>query len=278
MSEEKLFTPRNRWFTGAVGLVLAIFFVAALFGFLLLPSMQTNAVFAGVLDKICSAAGLVRPSTLASPVVKPGFRTSEVIVTPRMMGPTDTVSIGRGATLALRCTMCHGARGLSEADSPNLAGQYQTAVYKELQDYRSGARTSAVMSPRVTDLSDQDMRDLAAYFAYLPRLPGYHPTGDVPLPRIVVSGAPLRNIPPCGSCHGTVDYKIGAAWLEGQSPVYLRGQLEAFAASERRNDINQQMRNIARNMTKDEIEAAAEYYSRQPPAAGTESGTTAGLR
>ena len=44
------------------------------------------------------------------------------------------------------------------------------------------------MSPRVTDLSDQDMRDLAAYFAYLPRLPGYHPTGDAPLPRIVVSG------------------------------------------------------------------------------------------
>jgi cytochrome c553 len=263
MSEDKLFTPRNRWFLGALGLTLAVVLVAGLFGFLLLPSLQTNATFAGAWDKICTAAGLVRPaSQAASPVVKSDSKTSEVIVTPRMMGPTDTVSIGRGATLALRCTMCHGTRGLSEADSPNLAGQYQTAVYKQLQDYKTGARTSAVMSPRVTDLSDQDMRDLAAYFAYLPRLPGYHPTGDVPPPRIVTSGAPLRNIPPCGACHGMIDYKTGAAWLEGQSPVYLKAQLEAFASGERRNDISQQMRNIARNMTKDEIEAAAQFYSR----------------
>jgi len=277
MSEEKLFTPRNRWFTGALGLTLAITVVAALFGFVALPSLQTNAVFADTWDKICTAAGLVRPATLAAQPVKPDFKTSEVIVTPQMMGPTDTVSIGRGATLALRCTMCHGARGLSEADSPNLAGQYETAVYKQLQDYKTGARTSAVMSPRVTDLSDQDMRDLAAYFAYLPRLPGYHPTGDVAPPVIVLSGAPLRNIPPCGACHGTIDYKTGAAWLEGQSPVYLKAQIEAFSGGERRNDISQQMRNIARNMTKAEIEAAAEFYSRQPPAAGTGS-TKAGLK
>jgi cytochrome c553 len=278
MSEEKLFSPRNRWFTGALGLTLAIAAMAALFGFLLLPSLQTNAVFAGAWDKICTAAGLVRPATLASPVIKPEFRTSEVIVTPQMMGPADTVSIGRGATLALACTMCHGARGLSQADSPNLAGQYETAMYKELQDYKTGARVNAVMSPRVAGLSDQDMRDLAAYFAYLPRLPGYHPTGDVVPPRIVTSGAPLRNIAPCGACHGTIAYKAGAAWLEGQSPVYLKAQLEAFASGERRNDISEQMRNIARNMTKDEIEASAEYYAHQPPVAGTGSAATAGLK
>jgi cytochrome c553 len=272
VSDEKLFTPRNPWFLGAVGLTFGVVIAASLFGFLVLPSLQTNATFANAWDKICTAAGLVRPATLASPPVKPDFRTSEVIVTPRMMGPTDPVSIGRGATLALRCTMCHGARGVSEADSPNLAGQYQSAVYKQLQDYKTGARVSAVMSPRVTDLSDQDMRDLAAYFAYLPRLPGYHPTGDVPPPRIVVSGAPLRNVAPCASCHGSIEYKAGAAWLEGQSPIYLKGQLEAFASGERRNDISQQMRNIARNMTKAEIEAASEYYARQPATAGTGAG------
>jgi cytochrome c553 len=278
VSQEKLFTLRNRWFTGAVGLAVVIAVVAALFGFIVLPSLQTTASFANTWDKICSAAGLVRPSRLVSPVIKADHQTSEVIVTPHMLGPTDTVSIGRGATLALRCTMCHGARGLSEADSPNLAGQYETAVYKQLQDFKTGARTSAVMSPRVTDLSDQDMRDLAAYFAYLPRLPGYHPTGDAPLPRIVVSGAPMRNIPPCAACHGTIEYKTGAAWLEGESPVYLKAQLEAFADGTRRNDISQQMRNIARNMTKDEIAAAAEYYSRQPPAVGSSAGSAAGLR
>jgi len=272
VSEDKLFSLRNRWFTVTVGLTVVIALVAALFGFIVLPSLQTTATFADAWDKICSAAGLVRPSTLASPVVKPDFQTSEVIVTPQMMGPVDTVSIGRGATLALRCTMCHGARGLSEADSPNLAGQYGIAVYKQLQDFKTGARTSAVMSPRVTDLSDQDMRDLAAYFAYLPRLPGYHPTGDVPPPRIVTGGAPLRNIPPCASCHGTIEYKTGSAWLEGESPVYLKAQLEAFANGTRRNDISEQMRNIARNMTKEEIDSAAEYFSRQPPADGSAAG------
>jgi cytochrome c553 len=235
-----------------------------------LPSLQDNATFAGAWDEICTAAGLVRPPRLVSTVVKPAYQTSDVIVTPQMMGPTDTVSIGRGATLALRCTMCHGARGLSEADSPNLAGQYRIAVYKELQDFKTGARTSAVMSPRVTDLSDQDMRDLAAYFAYLPRLPGYHPTGDVQPPRIVTSGAPMRNIPPCAACHGAIEYKTGSAWLEGESPVYLKAQLEAFATGTRRNDISEQMRNIARNMTQDEISAAAEYYSRQPVPSGAE--------
>ena len=132
------------------------------------------------------------------------------------------------------------------------------------------------MSPRVTDLSDQDMRDLAAYFAYLPRLPGYHPTGDVPAPRIVISGAPLRNIPPCAACHGAIEYKTGAAWLEGESPVYLKAQLEAFAAGTRRNDISQQMRNIARNMTPAEIAAAADILTpRQPAAAVSEA---AGLK
>ena len=80
------------------------------------------------------------------------------------------------------------SNGLKSLNLSIPAGQYETAVHKQLKDYKTGARTSAVMSPRVTDLSDQDMRDLAAYFAYLPRLPGYHPTGDAPLPRLVVSG------------------------------------------------------------------------------------------
>ena len=70
-------------------------------------------------------------------------------------------SIGRGATLALRCTMCHGARGLSQANTPNLAGEYPVTIYKELVDFKTGARASAVMAPLVANLSDGDMRDLA---------------------------------------------------------------------------------------------------------------------
>ena len=65
----------------------------------------------------------------------------------------------------------------------------------------------------------------------------------------------MRGIAPCGSCHGSLDNKTGSPWLEGQSEAYMKAQLQAFASGERRNDISQQMRNIARAMTPQEIDA-----------------------
>jgi cytochrome c553 len=180
-----------------------------------------------------------------------------------MLQGASAESIGRGATLALRCTMCHGARGLSQADTPNLAGQYPVTIYKELVDFKTGARASAVMAPLVADLSNGDMRDLAAYYAYLPRVSGSG-AGASEAPRIIAGGAPLRGIAPCGACHGEVDSKASAAWLEGQPAIYLHTQLEAFATGARHNDIGEQMRNIARRMTPQEIDAASRYYADRP--------------
>ena len=189
-----------------------------------------------------------------------------------MLRGADAESIGRGATLAHQCAICHGPTGVSRADSPNLAGQYASVIYKELKDFQTGARVNAVMSPFAPHLSDQDMVDLASYYAYLPRLPAYHPVAAVPLPRIVINGAPLRDIAPCGACHGALDNKVGSPWLEGQSAVYIKSQLEAFASGERRNDISQQMRNIARRLTPQEIDEAAQYYASQPtPGVGLEA-------
>ena len=74
----------------------------------------------------------------------------------------------------------------------------------------------------------------------------------------------MRNVPACSSCHGTTDAKLGTPWLEGQSAVYIKAQLQAFAAGTRRNDISQQMRNIARQMTAEEIDQVARYYEAQP--------------
>jgi cytochrome c553 len=74
----------------------------------------------------------------------------------------------------------------------------------------------------------------------------------------------LRNIAPCGACHGAIDSKAGSPWLGGQSAVYIKAQLMAFASDMRRNDISQQMRNIARHMTAEEIDDAARYYEAQP--------------
>ncbi|MDG4892384.1 c-type cytochrome [Mesorhizobium sp. WSM4976] len=264
MPNERLFSTRNPWFSLSVGLTAALVVLTALLGFVLLPYAQSHSNIAGLWDAICSAAGIPKLASSASSV-QPTFKTSDAVVTSAMLANPSSESIGRGATLAQQCAICHGPTGVSRADSPNLAGQYPAVIYKQLKDFKSGARTNAVMSPFAAHLTDQDMVDLAAYYHYLPRLPAYHPAQRRPAPRIVVNGAPMRGIAPCGSCHGSLDNKVGSPWLEGQSAAYMKAQLLAFANGARRNDISQQMRNIARAMTADEIEEAASYYASQPP-------------
>jgi cytochrome c553 len=261
MSDKQIAQPRNAWVAASVGITAAIAIVGFTVGFVWLPRSQQGERVKGIWDAICSAAGLLHTAPSGEQIVAAGYPTTRVEVVPQMLDGANAESIGRGATLALRCTMCHGARGLSDANSPNLAGQYPIAIYKQLMDFKSGARVSAVMAPLVADLSDADMRDLAVYYAYLPRLSDSNASNP---PRIVASGAPLRGIAPCGACHGEVGNKASAAWLEGQPVAYLRTQLKAFATGERHNDIGEQMRNVARTMTTQEIDAASRYYAEHP--------------
>jgi cytochrome c553 len=263
MSEQKLFSFRNPWFGASVGVTGAIAVLAALAGLIWLPLVQPDLKISGIWDAICSAAGVPR-TVPQSETQKPDFKTSNVVMTSEMLTHPDQVSIGRGATLAQRCAICHGPQGVSDANSPNLAGQYAAVTYKELNDFKAGARVNAVMSPFAANMSNQDMLDVAAYYSFLPRVPSSHANGSAPAPQIVITGAPMRNIAPCGACHGDVDNKAGSPWLGGQSAVYIKAQLQAFASGSRRNDISQQMRNIARQMTPEEIDAVARYYEAQP--------------
>jgi cytochrome c553 len=260
MSEERLFSIRNPWFTVSVGAVIGLAVFSAVVGFIVLPSVQRDAPFQGAWNALCSAAG-VPQRWLVGRNIPPQFKVSTVQVTPVLLSDATRLSVGRGATLALRCTMCHGEHGISGANSPNLAGQYAVVIYKQLQDFQSGARQNAVMSPMAQNLSDQDMRDLAAYYAYLPRMTQAKDVNSSVTPGIVAHGAPLRNIPACAACHGEIDNKAGSPWLNGLPAAYTKAQLVAFANGTRRNDIDGQMRNVARNMTPDEINAAAAYYA-----------------
>lgn len=71
-----------------------------------------------------------------------------------------------GEALAATCAACHAADGNSTIETnPKLAGQYESYLVRALQDYRSGARESAIMAGFATALSDQDIRDLAAWFS-----------------------------------------------------------------------------------------------------------------
>jgi cytochrome c553 len=252
---------RDNWAGASIGLTAVIAAVAIVIGFALLPYADASGRFQGVWDAVCSAAGLLRVAPGGAPIQQAAYPTTQVEVTPQMLLGASADSIGNGATLALRCSMCHGARGLSQANAPNLAGQYAVAIYKQLADFKTGARASAVMAPLVADLSDADMRNLAVYYAYLPRPADPHPAAAPP---IVANGAPMRGIAPCGACHGTVDHKAGATWLGGQPLAYLHAQLLAFANGTRQNDIDAQMRNIAHGLTPTEIDAASQYYAVHP--------------
>ena len=263
MSEQPLFSFRNPWFSASVGVTAGIAVLAAFAGLIWLPLAQPDLKLSGIWDAICSAAGVPRASSQAGSV-QADFKTSDVVMTSEMLTRPSQVSIGRGATLAQRCAICHGPQGVSDANSPNLAGQFAAVTYKELNDFKTGARVNVIMTPFAVNMTNQDMLDVAAYYSYLPRVPSSHADAKIPAPPIVTTGAPMRNIAPCGSCHGDIDTKAGSPWLGGQSAVYIKAQLHAFASGTRRNDISQQMRNIARQMTAEEIDQVAHYYEAQP--------------
>ncbi|MRW84882.1 c-type cytochrome [Pseudoduganella sp. FT26W] len=260
MQEPSVLSLKNRWTRYSVGAVLLMAVLAAAVGFLWVPIANNGAAAGSLWDAICSAAGVPGASRSRSLSEDAAARPSDVIVSASMMRPANAESIGRGATLAMRCTMCHGIRGVSEANSPNLAGQIEAAIYKQLRDYQSGHRLSAIMQPMTVNLNDQDMRDLAAYYAYLPheRAPQDNPRIA---PQLVTNGAPMRNIGACASCHGGLAQQSAAPVLEGEPELYIRNQLHAFRDGSRHNDLNQQMRNMARQLTDAEITELARYYA-----------------
>jgi cytochrome c553 len=260
MQEPSVLSLKNRWTRYSVGAVLLMALLAAAAGFIWVPMANNGAANASLWDAICSAAGAPGASRAGSLSADAAARSSDVIVSASMMRPANAESIGRGATLAMRCTMCHGIRGVSEASSPNLAGQIEAAIYKQLRDYQSGHRVSTIMQPMMASLSDQDMRDLSAYYAYLPheRAPLSSPRA---VPQLVSNGAPMRNIGACASCHGGFAQQNTAPVLEGEPEVYLHTQLRAFRDGSRHNDLNQQMRNMARQLSDAEIAELAAYYA-----------------
>lgn len=240
-----------------LGLTVMVVGGAAFFlGFYVLPGASGPA---SLWQRMCRAAGVVTPADRAG-APQPALAGYTTVIVPRAATAAGSAEqIGRGATLALRCTGCHGAQGLSGANSPNLAGQYPEVIYKQLLDFQRGARVDAVMGAMAATLSDQNMLDLAHYYAYLPRAEQDHRLAGAPA--LVRVGAPMRGIAPCESCHGRKDGKAGAPALDGEPKTYLNAQLVAFANGTRRNDANAVMRGEARQMTGGEIALVTDHYA-----------------
>jgi cytochrome c553 len=256
-------SPALHW---SVVALVVFTLLSFLVGFLLLPSVQGDFAAKGLWASICRAAGVPASWSQAGAAVERDPVATSVVLERSMALEGAKDAIGRGATLALNCTMCHGAQGMSASNAPNLSGQYPEVVIKQLEDYKSGKRSSAIMQALTRNLSQRDIEDLASYYAYLPKARTAPTTYDESLPALVRVGVPLRNIAPSISCHGGVDQKFGAPWIEGMPHGYLVAQLQAFKAGTRHNDSQAQMRNMARTMTPKEIEDVAAFYARKASA------------
>ena len=252
---------KNPWFRRSVLAVVGTTIVSLLIGFVWLPSVQGDFSAGGLWASICRAAGV--PQRWGEPGSNPvATRTTAVVLTRSMAKAGSDETIGLGATVALQCTTCHGVRGVTGTDAPNLAGQYPEVIAKQLDDYRSGDRNNSVMQAYAKGLTAAEVREVAAYYAYLPRASNPSAGPGVAVPGLVRKGDAMRNIAACAACHGADDHKLGAPRLEAMPKTYLVAQLTAFATGTRHNDSHAQMRNMARRLSTAEVDALAGYYAR----------------
>jgi cytochrome c553 len=175
-------------------------------------------------------------------------------------------SVEAGRTKSVTCAACHGADGNSVTpDWPMLAGQHASYIVRQLQAFKNGERTDVTMKPFADMLSEQDMLDVAAYFAAQTPIPkGADPTLVGLGQQIYRGGVPARGVAACIACHGPDgNGNPLAAYprVGGQHAAYVSKQLNAYASGDRRSDVdlNQMMRNVAGELFEDEIRALASY-------------------
>jgi len=242
------------WRLWASVIIIGILVMGGLIGFIVLP-MAWAPEPPAVVQSAQPAQGNAQPasrivwsSTLLTKLGRSGAQT-----------PPATVQV---------CAGCHGAQGISSSPTfPNLAGQSAAAIYKALQDYRDGTRSSPIMAPMAKMLTDDQVVEVAAYFSRLPRGDLDAQKAASPEPRVVKlveSGDPQRALPPCTGCHGVkAGGPIETPTLAGQHEEYLLTQLRLFARGERRDDLFGRMRTVAAALGDQEMQQLAVYYANE---------------
>lgn len=169
-----------------------------------------------------------------------------------------------GKELTAVCAACHAADGNSLAPTfPKLAGQQEKYLLKQLTDIKSGNRKVTEMTGLLDNLTDQNLADIAAYFANNSVVVGQADAALVEAGKVIYrTGNPKTGVPACTACHGPTGQGLGSAAfpaLSGQHADYTKSQLKAFQTQERSNDPSKIMRDIAFKMNDREIEAVASY-------------------
>lgn len=190
---------------------------------------------------------------------------------------------GTGAGKAAVCGACHGADGNALVPTfPSLARQPQDYLYLQLKSFKEGWRSNAIMQPQVKTLSDQDLHDLAAHFAALPRHVKAVTVNPPAVDRgriLFAEGDTAHGVPPCQGCHGDkaeghapedrtatasryLPHYSAYPALAGQSSIYLAQQLKAYQSGGRAGTSNARvMQGVAAHLDQDDIDALAAFLS-----------------
>lgn len=178
----------------------------------------------------------------------------------------------RGRELSSPCVACHQADGNSvNPEWPKTAGKDEDYLFKQLQDYKWGRRSHSLMNPQVKDLTEQDMRDLAAYYASQEPKPGRPSADEETLAlgkKIYFGGNVQSGVAACVACHGPSGKGNPVALfpsVAAQHTTYSKDQLEQFRDGERENDPSRMMRDVADRMTDEEMEAVSQYMESLDP-------------
>lgn len=180
-------------------------------------------------------------------------------------------NVEAGKAKSATCAACHGPDGNSPTDMyPKIAGQHASYIFKQLKEFKLGAstggkegRNNAVMAGMVAALSEQDMKDLAVFYASQTMKPGSTPEDVVAEgQQLFRAGDAARGIPACIACHGPrgVGHSLaGFPKISFQHAAYVKTQLESFRNGSRANDMNGMMRDISKKLTDHDIEVLSKY-------------------
>jgi cytochrome c553 len=163
------------------------------------------------------------------------------------------------------CGACHGPDGNSLAPNfPKLAGQGQRYLLKQLHEIKDGKRVVLEMTGLLTNLNEQDLADIAAYYANQKGSVGAADEKLVARGEALFRGGKLNEgMPACTGCHspnGIGNAAAGFPHLGGQHADYIKKQLTAFREGERTNDGDTMvMRSIAAKLSNKDIEALSQY-------------------
>jgi cytochrome c553 len=169
-----------------------------------------------------------------------------------------------GKAISYTCLGCHGIEGYKNAypmySVPKLEGQHPEYLIAALQEYRSGDRAHLTMHSQASTLSDQDIADIAAYFAGKPLVSQGKP-----------ASAPPQAATLCVSCHGQDGVAIAPTYpsLAGQHEDYLERAIDEYRKGGRKNPI---MKGFAATLKDTDITAIAQYFAHEEhPSLATES-------